>query len=349
MRSYKDNEAEARVPPLARAEEDSLAPFGIGEEAHGHKKRKVRRTIRRFFMDGQTYYRGHHVVTGTQLAAFFGQATVQRVWNPAREAQQIEQQQRRQRHRRYWQALAADIYEFRDGEVHLRFAPAVTASHQVTHPKKTGYMTFNAQSLVRPGRLNWIATYRIDKNIQVAGLQDTRLGGGRKEYRIRASPLDTKSAQFVVFRGYGATSRLKVADGGTNMSSGVSLVLRADLYPTSCIRRRFNPPVKLQGSLGGVLVHCRGLPGNQELHEKIIVAHSPLEEAEPTLLDLFWNTLHEWVVAPPRRANVVLLQDANGRVGQDYRCTESHEMANDWVSVALKALKLLLRMENGWS
>ena len=27
--------------------------------------------------------------------------------------------------------------------------------------------------------------------------------------------------------------------------------------------------------------------------EKIIVAYSPLEDAEPTLLDLFWNTLHE--------------------------------------------------------
>ena len=51
--SYKDNEAEARVPPLARAEEDSLASFGIGEEAHGHRKRKARRTIRRFFMNGQ--------------------------------------------------------------------------------------------------------------------------------------------------------------------------------------------------------------------------------------------------------------------------------------------------------
>ena len=124
------------LPPLARAEEDSLAPFGIVEEAHGHMKRKVRRTIRRFFMNGQTYYRGHHIVTGTQLAAFFGQATVQRVWNPAREAQRIEQQQRRQRHRRYWQALAG---------AHLRFAPAPTASHQVTPPKKMGNKTFNAQ------------------------------------------------------------------------------------------------------------------------------------------------------------------------------------------------------------
>ena len=104
----------------------------------------------------------------------------------------------------------------------------------------------------------------IDKNIHVAGLQGTRLGGGRKEYPIRASPLDTKSAQFMVFQwGYGATSRVQVADGGTNMSTGVSLVLRADLYPTSCIRRRFDPPVKLQGRLGGVLVRCRGLPGNQ--------------------------------------------------------------------------------------
>ena len=31
--------------------------------------------------------------------------------------------------------------------------------------------------------------------------------------------------------------------------------------------------------------------------------------------------------------NVVLLLDANGRVGQDYRCTESHETTNEWVSV----------------
>ena len=194
------------------------------------------------------------------------------------------------------------MYEFRDGAAHLRSASAVPASHQVTPPKKTGYMTFNA-SLVR----------RSTKNIQVAGLQGTRLGGGRKEYRIRASPLDTESAQFVVFQwGYGATSRLKVADGSTNMSTGVSLVLRADLHPDSCIGRRFDPPAKLQGRLGGVLVRCWSLPGNQELHEKM---------------------LHDWVVVPPRRAIVGLLVDANGRVGQDYRCTESHETANDWVSV----------------
>ena len=175
--SYTDNEAEARVPPLAPAEEDSLDPSRIGEEVRGHMKRKVRRTIRRFFFDGQAYYRGHHIVTGTQLAAFFGQATVQRVWNPAKEALPIEQQQRRQQRRRYWQTLAGDIYEFRDGEAHLRPAPAVPASHQVTPLKRTGYMTFNAQSLVRPGRLNLTATYMIDKNIQVAGLQGPRLGG----------------------------------------------------------------------------------------------------------------------------------------------------------------------------
>ena len=33
--SYKDNEAEASVPPLARAEEDSLAPFAIGRKRTG--------------------------------------------------------------------------------------------------------------------------------------------------------------------------------------------------------------------------------------------------------------------------------------------------------------------------
>ena len=103
--------------------------------------------------------------------------------------------------------------------------------------------------------------------------------------------------------------------------------------PTLAFRRRFDPPAKLQSRFGRVLVRCRGLPRNQELHEKNIVAYSLFEEAEPTLLDLFWNTLHEWIVAPSRRANAVLLLDANGRVGQDYRCTESRETANDWVSV----------------
>ena len=157
--SYTDNEAGARVPPLAPAGEDSLALSRIGEEARGHMKRKVRRTIRRFCLDGQTHYRGHHIVTGTQLAAFIGQATVQRVWNPTREARRIEQQQRRPQCHWYWQTLAGDICEFRDGEVHLRPATAAPTSHQVTPPKKTGYMTFNAQSLVRPGRLNLIATF----------------------------------------------------------------------------------------------------------------------------------------------------------------------------------------------
>ena len=37
--------------------------------------------------------------------------------------------------------------------------------------------------------------------------------------------------------------------GGTNMSTGVSLVLRVDLCPTFCIRRRFDPPAELQGRL----------------------------------------------------------------------------------------------------
>ena len=39
-------------------------------------KSEVRRTILRFFINEQTYCRGHYIVTGTQLAAFFGQVTV---------------------------------------------------------------------------------------------------------------------------------------------------------------------------------------------------------------------------------------------------------------------------------
>ena len=99
------------------------------------------------------------------------------------------------------------------GEAHLRFAPAVKASHQVTLPKKTGHMTFNAQSLVRPGRLNLIATNMIDKKYWW-GTSGHKASKQEERNRIRAPPLDTKSAQFVVFQqSYTATSRLKVADG----------------------------------------------------------------------------------------------------------------------------------------
>ena len=109
-------------------------------------------------------------------------------------------------------------------------------------------MTYNAQSLVRPGRLNLIATNMIDKNMQVAGLQGTRLGGGRKEYRIRASPLDSKSAQFVAFQwGCGATSRV---DGGTNMA----LESRSFCMLTSALPPAFVAASIHQSRLGGVLV-----------------------------------------------------------------------------------------------
>ena len=78
--SYTDNEAEARVPPLAPAEEDSLAPFGIGEEV-----RRAHET------QGASHYSPLHswmdrriiAATTSSLARswpnFFGQATVQRV------------------------------------------------------------------------------------------------------------------------------------------------------------------------------------------------------------------------------------------------------------------------------
>ena len=41
---------------------------------------------------------------------------------------------------------------------------------------------------------------------------------------------------------------------------------------------------------------------------------------------------HCWTSSGTRYMNGFLLLDANGRVGQDHRCTESHETTNDWVS-----------------
>ena len=63
-----------------------------------------------------------------------------------------------------------------------------------------------------------------------------------------------------------------------------------------------------------------------ELHEKIIVAYSRRADTAGPLLE------HVTCMGCCS-SKVVLLLDANGRVGQDYRCTESHETTNDWVSV----------------
>ena len=204
--SYKDNEAEARVPPLARAEEVSGSLWDRGGSARRHEAQGA--------LFAASSYMDRRIIAATTSSLvcswpLFSVRPLSRVSGirPGKHNQLSSN---------------SDVSDTVDIGRRLRetstsfemerlicasFAPAVTASHQVPHPKKTGYLTFNAQSHVLPDRLKLIATCMIDKNIQVAGLQGTRLGGGRKEYRIRASPLDTKSAQFVVFQwGYGATS-----------------------------------------------------------------------------------------------------------------------------------------------
>ena len=68
----------------------------------------------------------------------------------------------------------------------------------------------------------------------------------------------------------------------------------------------------------------------EDFHEKLIVAYAPLENADPELLSLFWLAPMEWNLAPPRRANTIIMTDANGRTGLDYAQAANHDKDADW-------------------
>ena len=74
-----------------------------------HEKRKVRRTIRRFFF-GRTdvLSRPPHCHWYAAGRLFRSGHCPREVWNPARETRRIVQQQRRQQRRRYWQTFAGE-------------------------------------------------------------------------------------------------------------------------------------------------------------------------------------------------------------------------------------------------
>ena len=109
--SYKDNEAEARVPPLARAEEDFLAPSGSG-------RKRTARCVARFaassWMDRRIFAATMHFRSGLESS---------QGWHNELSSN-------------------SDVSDTvgigrRLRETSTSFEMAVTASHQVTHPKKT--------------------------------------------------------------------------------------------------------------------------------------------------------------------------------------------------------------------
>ena len=94
--------------------------------------------------------------------------------------------------------------------------------------------------------------------------------------------------------------------------------------------QRLTPPRRLQERLGEVVIRRRSAEAKGNLHEKLIVAYAPLENADPDLLSLFWVTRLEWNLALPRRSNTIIMTDANGRTGLDYAQAASHDKTSDW-------------------
>ena len=63
---------------------------------------------------------------------------------------------------------------------------------------------------------------------------------------------------------------------------------------------------------------------------KLIVAYALPENADLKLLSLLWLTLMEWNLAPPRRANTIIMTEANGRTGLDNAQAANHDKEAGW-------------------
>ena len=91
-----------------------------------------------------------------------------------------------------------------------------------------------------------------------------------------------------------------------------------------------SPPRRLQGRLVGGVIRRRSSNAQEDFKEKLIVAYAPLENADSDHLSLFWPTLLEWNLAPPRRSNTIIITDANGRTGLDDAQAANHDKNTDW-------------------
>ena len=100
------------------------------------------------------------------------------------------------------------------------------------------------------------------------------------------------------------------------------------------------PPRELHGRLGGIVIRRRSADSQEDFHEKLIVANAPLENADTELLSLFWLTFLEWNMAPPRRANTIIMTDANGRTGLDHAQAANNDRNADWKVVGDCCLKI---------
>ena len=159
-------------------------------------------------------------------------------------------------------------------------------------------------------------------SLHAAGQQGKRIPGNRTEFTLTLDLFDANSPRYhVVHWGYGSNSMEQV-----HKCTGVYLIFDKSVYPVDKIVQWLTPPRKLQERLGGVVIRRRSADAQEDFQEKLTVAYALLENADPELLSLFWLTLLELNLTPPRRANTSIMTDAkNGRTGVDYAQAANHD------------------------
>lgn len=102
--------------------------------------------------------------------------------------------------------------------------------------------------------------------------------------------------------------------GRGDRSTGVSLLLRRDVFPRSCVRKHFTPPESLKGRVGGVRVRTGCM------HVALFAVYIPpcdgAKQSGRVASDIFlW--LSAIIDGLPHRCVPVMCMDANAHIGKE--------------------------------
>ena len=172
--------------------------------------RVARRAIRQFYRENVKFYKGQVITSEAQLSVIFGQRMVDKVRAKinvdTQQTSRTRQGAAETGHRWYWTSLARSREHLADGSARpLRAVLFKRARWKL--PARTGYLTFNVNSLIRLGRLRLILRYLNQHSLHAAGLQETRISGDRAEFTSTLCLFDANSLRYhVVHWHYGSKS-----------------------------------------------------------------------------------------------------------------------------------------------
>eukprot|EP00971_Amphidinium_carterae_P061491 1217141-Amphidinium_carterae.1 len=174
-------------------------------------------------------------------------------------------------------------------------------------------VTYNAQALTRPGRLQDLCTEFAKADVHVCGIQGTRYKSTHPVRQFRAY-------------GYHHYAWDTFCSTGAQGHAGVLLSFACKRFRRSQVRHVYCPASHLQGRGGAVRI--KGGTTMDFCYFVVYPPPSPVTEHDGRLVVDLWRWVGETIEALPVRCTPVLLSDANAHLGY----LPQHE--GDWQAAA---------------